>query len=41
MAETLNLSTFFSSRQKRMLGVIVSDFKGEEGNSYEGRKANI
>ena len=30
--ENFTLDTIFSKRQKRMLGVVVWDFKGEEGN---------
>ena len=41
MIETLTLNTIFSERQRRMLGEVVWDFKGEEGNSLGDDKANI
>ena len=30
--KTLTLNTIFSERRKRTLGVVVCDFRGEEGN---------
>ena len=41
MAKALTLKTIFNQRQKRMLGVVVWDFKGQEGNSHEDGKANV
>ena len=41
MTETLILNTIFSEIQKRMLGEVVWDFKGEESNSLGDDKANI
>ena len=41
IVETLTLNTIFSSRQKRMLRVVVWDFKREKGNSHGDGKANI
>ena len=38
-AKTLILNTVFRERQNKMLGVVVLDFKGEEGNSHGDRKA--
>ena len=35
------LNTIFSSRKKRMLEVVVWDFRREEGNAHGGRKINI
>ena len=39
-AEVVILNSIFSSRQRRMLGVVVWGFKGEEGNSHGNGKAN-
>ena len=41
MVEAANLNTIFSEGQRRMLGVVVWDFKGEEGNSHGDGKANV
>ena len=41
MIEPLTLNTTFSERQKRMLGEVVWDFKGEEGNSHKDGKPNV
>ena len=41
MAEDITLTIIFSQRQKRMLGVVVWDFKGEENNSHGDGKANV
>ena len=35
MARVLTLHTIFSSRQKRMLGLVVWDFKREEDHRQE------
>ena len=39
MPDNLTLNTIISSRQRRILGVVVLDFKAEEGNSHEDGKA--
>ena len=41
MAKTLSLSIIFSYKQERMLGVVVWDFTGDEGNSHGCGKANV
>ena len=38
MAEILTLNAIFSSRQKRMLGVMVWDLNREEGNLHRDGK---
>ena len=38
MAEDFTLNTIFSQRQKRMLGVAIWDFKGEEATDMKMEK---
>ena len=41
MTETLMLNRTFSSRQKEMLGLVIWDFKGLEGNAHEDGKTGL
>ena len=42
MAQALTLNNHLQrERPKRMLWVVVCDFKGEEGNSHKVGKANV
>ena len=40
MAEATTVNTIFSERQRRVLGVVVWDFKGEGDNLYGDGNAN-
>ena len=41
IAKVLTLKAVFNQRQKCMLGLVVWDFKGQEGNSLENGNANV
>lgn len=41
MAQALTLNTIYNQRQKRLLGVVVWDFKREEGDSHGDGKADV
>ena len=41
MAQALTLNTIYNQRQKRLLGVVVWDFKREERDSLGDGKADV
>lgn len=41
MAKAFPLNTIFNYKQKRILGVVVWDFKGEENNSHKDGEVSV